>query len=351
MNKLLQSASSYESFTPNLFNFESDDFGLKRYVLQELVRSRVEYDSTNILSFNDGYISDLCTIYNSSRILILESTVDMDHSKLDFDIVLEHQKCSISFVEIDALFIFKAGKNNYGHLLVEMLPKIELACRHGLFDKFTLVLPTLPEPLRLIVLEVIDIFSNYYNVRILTYTLTSALTQFKSVNFITAISQHNKKKSAVIVDFIDILITHYEKSKYRNGTPEKLYLYRPAGHVRSIINQDQIHQVALDCGFTPLDMSGVPFKDQIMRVRTATHIVGDHGAALTNMVFAESDCKIGMIDPGLYDFFFWDLACIKRQNFNWYFNDLKMWSLEFSQAPYRVNPKTLSCFFDSVASM
>jgi len=41
---------------------------------------------------------------------------------------------------------------------------------------------------------------------------------------------------------------------------------------------------------------------------------------MTNAVFAVPDAQVAMIDGGSYDFFFWDLACLRQQQFHWYFS-------------------------------
>jgi capsular polysaccharide biosynthesis protein len=66
--------------------------------------------------------------------------------------------------------------------------------------------------------------------------------------------------------------------------------------------------------------------------------VGPLGAALSNILFSCEGAEVLMIDPGMYDMFFYDLSALRKHVFSWLFSQ----KIEFSQpsklhAKYRVN--------------
>ncbi|MFN3998532.1 glycosyltransferase family 61 protein [Algoriphagus sp.] len=66
---------------------------------------------------------------------------------------------------------------------------------------------------------------------------------------------------------------------------DKIFIYRPKVHGRAIINNDEIIQIAESHGFIPVDPSSLTLKDQIVLFSGASHIIGIHGAGLTNIIF------------------------------------------------------------------
>jgi hypothetical protein len=73
------------------------------------------------------------------------------------------------------------------------------------------------------------------------------------------------------------------------GTDEdrdvRLYLTRSSGQGRRPRNDEELREVARAHGFEPLDAGALPWPRQVELFRRASHIVGVHGAAFTNMLF------------------------------------------------------------------
>jgi hypothetical protein len=59
---------------------------------------------------------------------------------------------------------------------------------------------------------------------------------------------------------------------------------------------------------------------------------------LTNTIAMAAGTRVCMIDPGLCDSFFWDLACLRRQTFTWVFTrEVTPFDPAGLRAPYAVD--------------
>lgn len=79
-----------------------------------------------------------------------------------------------------------------------------------------------------------------------------------------------------------VLSLNYLRELHRN---DKVFLYRPFVQGRSIINTAEIIKISKKYGFLAIDSSNLSLKEQISLFSGVSHLVGIHGAGLTNMVF------------------------------------------------------------------
>jgi hypothetical protein len=79
----------------------------------------------------------------------------------------------------------------------------------------------------------------------------------------------------------------------RPGTelPEKLFVLR-RGKTRGVINQDELAEHLMRRGWVPIDLEECSFEHQIALFANATHIIAEHGAALTNLVWSRPGTKV-----------------------------------------------------------
>jgi hypothetical protein len=73
-------------------------------------------------------------------------------------------------------------------------------------------------------------------------------------------------------------------------------LYFPRRGVRQALNSEEIDALVTEHGFETVDPMKTP--DLHERLATATHVVGLHGAALTNLVFCQPGTRVLEIMPG-----------------------------------------------------
>lgn len=76
----------------------------------------------------------------------------------------------------------------------------------------------------------------------------------------------------------------------RGRAPLRLYIGRPEGVRRGILNEDEIRPILEAAGFTMVVMEGMSVAEQVSLLSRADALMAPHGGALTNMVF----CKPGI---------------------------------------------------------
>ena len=72
---------------------------------------------------------------------------------------------------------------------------------------------------------------------------------------------------------------------------DRLYLWR-RGARRYVREERKLRLLLERYGFRTLEPGDLPFRDQIDALRGASAIVAPHGAGLTNILFAPSDCRV-----------------------------------------------------------
>jgi len=69
-------------------------------------------------------------------------------------------------------------------------------------------------------------------------------------------------------------------------------LYVPRRHSRVVLNEDVLLPMLMEHGFEVVDTDHLSFGAQIETFSQASEIIGPHGAALTNMLFAPAGCRV-----------------------------------------------------------
>lgn len=81
------------------------------------------------------------------------------------------------------------------------------------------------------------------------------------------------------------------------GNRRKLYISRADARTRNIVNQAEVEAMLSRCGFEAVTLGHVSAAMQIELFQTASHVVGVHGAGLTNVLFAPPGAKVLEILP------------------------------------------------------
>ncbi|MGO4716392.1 glycosyltransferase family 61 protein [Bradyrhizobium sp. 2TAF24] len=93
------------------------------------------------------------------------------------------------------------------------------------------------------------------------------------------------------------------KKKYR-----KLYLRRANnGNTRTAVNDHEAEALARRYGFETIEPGGLSFREQLSIFSDAELVVGQIGAALSNVIFARQQCKVIVMSPYYEDasYYFW----------------------------------------------
>ena len=304
--------SQYERKSPNLFGFYSRSDDLRTYILQEVSKGRVDVPPQDIYFHYNAYASDFTVLFDRHKRLLSTSTID--HGSLPSFEALEN----IGSHQIDhftgrAAFIWKSGKNNYGHMLIEMLSKCENLVCAGL-TPITLIVPSLPAILRE---HFVTMLTTAYGDAFTLFDMRTPLLRVDELVVPGPVTRHNTQKSHTVLNMTAKLRAAIRPHR---GF-DKLYVSRSGHTNRSMRNESEIERLVESRGFTIVRPETMSALEQIATFSGCKHILGPLGAGLTNAIFAPADARFTVIDPGLYDFFFFDLAGLRGQQFNWIFTE------------------------------
>ncbi|MBR8358466.1 glycosyltransferase family 61 protein [Burkholderia vietnamiensis] len=302
--------SQYERRTPNLFNFFSHSDDVRRYILNEINRRYVAVPPQDVYFFDGAYASDYTVLFNRKKEVLATSIVD--HNEIPtFEQLSTIAEYAVGRVAGRAAYIWKSGKNNYGHMLVEMISKCESLLKAGL-TPITLIVPSLPQNLRIHFEDAVS--TAYGNAFTLLY-MTTPLVQVDELVVPGPVTRHNSQKSHAVSTLAARL---REATVGRQGF-EKIYVSRSAHPNRRMENEYSIENLVQAHGFKIVRPETMSLLEQIATFSSARHVMGPLGAGMTNTLFSPENALVTIIDPGLYDFFFYDLCGLRGQQFNWVF--------------------------------
>lgn len=113
--------------------------------------------------------------------------------------------------------------------------------------------------------------------------------------------RHERKYFDAFLDAIQFAIPISNK-------PNKLFVTRSKKRWRALINNDEIEKIALDNGYTIIDSEELSVVEQFEIFSRATHVIGIHGAGLTNCIFRRGQhLRITEIFPsdGIPPHYYW----------------------------------------------
>ena len=92
----------------------------------------------------------------------------------------------------------------------------------------------------------------------------------------------------------------------------RIYLSRNGFGKREMLNEDQLLPLLLDAGYVVVHPEQLSFLDQVATFADATHVVGNMGAAFANLVFAAEGVHTLCIGTELMQHdYFYDIVCLK----------------------------------------
>ncbi|CAO3383422.1 glycosyltransferase family 61 protein [Azospirillum argentinense] len=198
----------------------------------------------------------------------------------------------------------KRGVGNYGHWLMEMLPKAQLVQSH---------LPDLG--LRFLVASVPDRLNDSMasSLSMLGIDLTRTIVaddtprHFADLLVVDGLTEHGGYMSPLVLGGADALV----KGVASVGA-ERLFVTRRSMGSRRVVDEDDLAAQAEACGYTVVEPGLLDLPEQIALFKGASRIVGVMGAAMTNIVFAPPGAQVVNLTPaGMPDTFFWFIATLR----------------------------------------
>lgn len=248
------------------------------------------------------------------------------------------------------LFVGSAGSSNYGHWLVDDLPRLK-----GIFP----LMRASSRPVRILI--------HSYNATIDRIRMESIQAllgpaihidlldpeipyHFSELYYPTPVSQHPVQKSPVALDYAARrTISHVLDDGTERDSPTLLFIDRSTRYGRSLSNRDDIRTLVERRGFTAVDPETMSFVDQVRTFAGAQVVIGQMGAAMTNTLFCRPATTLVYLAPGGWiEPFYLDLSVVRGQYYRVLFGDVADPTVPPHLSDFRIDPGMLEQVIDAL---
>lgn len=198
----------------------------------------------------------------------------------------------------------KRGVGNYGHWMMEMLPKAYLVHRHLPELGARPLVADVPGQLRASMAASLALLGIDPARAVVA---GDAPRRFGELLLVEGLTDHGVYMSPLVMDCVEALARAVPARPAR-----PLFVSRQAAGFRRLVGEDALLLEAMAAGGVPVEPALLPLTDQIALFKGASRITGVMGAALTNIAFAAPGTPVTALAPaGMPDTFFWFIATLR----------------------------------------
>jgi len=223
---------------------------------------------------------------------------------------------SVAALDGSFLSLKKRYQANYGHWLIELLPKAYLNEMSGGAHTARYIVPQTDNAgLRNVYVESLGLLGIDAS-RVVP--VGPELTRVDQLDFVTPVAGHPRWKHQVLREMREALLNAVRRAEDGGQTnlPTRLFVDRREGSSRRIRNNREIQARLRASGFTTINPEDHSFGDQIRLFSRAEIIVGVLGAGMTNTLFAPEHVELLYLAPeSMCGVFYWDLQSIGDQRY------------------------------------
>jgi Glycosyltransferase 61 len=201
-----------------------------------------------------------------------------------------------------ALLCGKAGLNNYGHFLGEMLPLVWLS-RQWIQRGWKVLVPRVYSWMNPVVTEALELLDVRLEQRILG---DGRPCHVDELVLVTGLTHHGHYYSPLVIQAMDDIGARVPALSYA-----KLWMSR-AGELRSLFREAEQHQELAAAGWTIIRPGTLTFREQIAVAKGARHMAGVNGAALANLMFMRPGGTLTSFVPAVMPDLFYCQFCTHR---------------------------------------
>lgn len=245
------------------------------------------------------------------------------------------------------LFIGSAGSSNYGHWLVDDLPRLKafVDMQHAdprpirvLIHSYGKLIDEIRiESIRLLLgapvhIDLLDPFQSYY---------------FSELYYPTPVTDHPIQKSPVAIDYAARAVLANAIAGTAPAGPSRLFVGRASAHGRMLTNDPEVREIVASRGFTVIDPEGMSFVEQVRLFAGAQVVIGQMGAAMTNVLFCRPTTTTVYLAPsGWIEPFYWDLAFVRGHHYRVLFGDVADPEVPPHQSDFSIDRISLNGIID-----
>jgi Glycosyltransferase 61 len=201
--------------------------------------------------------------------------------------------------------------NNYGHWIVECLPKVAILAEHYDITKLRFIVTRhsfLP-PVRRMRQVCIDSLAAYGICPDQIVWLGREAVEVEHLLYALPLTIHPWVKAPRTVQILEELGDKIAKG---HQGPRRIYSSRASAGRRRLLNESEILRVVRDFDVAIVDPGVMSFADQVRAFAHAELLIGNFGANLTNAVFSPRGITMFVLaSQSMGDNFFWDLTNLK----------------------------------------
>jgi capsular polysaccharide biosynthesis protein len=210
----------------------------------------------------------------------------------------------------DHVYLRQFFDGNYGHWLVDVLPRIAIAAQFCDLAKCRIVVTGKSGGMGRVHRDSLALFGVRPEQIV---EIRRRPVFFERLHYPLPVSRHPWVKSPRAIEVLESLP---EKLGGRRDGPKRLYVTRNSGKNRRLTNEQDIVALLRPLGFVSVEPGKLSFADQVRIFAGAEAIVANCGAGLTNLVFSPRGVKVfALTTPLMHDDFFWDLTDLKQGRF------------------------------------
>lgn len=213
------------------------------------------------------------------------------------------------------LYIGSAGSFNYGHWLVDDLPRVkawsEIKAKLGI--SCVILLPShgpVMDNIRLQSMRTLidkNIKAKFIN--------PDKIVNVSDLYFITPVSFHPRIKNPYAIHYVRSQAQQLDAAKKEPF--RKIFVARRPPNSRSIVNFEQLWSFLEKNGFEMIEPEKYSFTEQVTLFQEAKIVIGQMGAAMTGTMFCLPATTIIYLAPiGWAEPFYLDLAALGGQHYN-----------------------------------
>lgn len=306
----------FETSYPNIVFPERLDalpVGARHFLDHCWLRGRFPETVTKVMRLRDVFISGEGLVFNRDLELFLASRTQQS----ELQICLDRDKLAVSIrnqalTERDgpSILCVKPGQKNYGHWLVEMLPKADIAI--GVYPdlKPLILVPSADEPMRSVIERSLELLKIGKEAVIPSLVCPEWCEELIIVHGLT---EHGIYMSPMVFRTLDRLAAGVAEQ----SVTERVYVKRSPPSVRCLANEEIIGERLRERGFTTLHPETMTLDQQIATFRGARHVAGVAGAGFANLAFCRPGAEATIFYPeNMADTFYWFLAQHRGLTFN-----------------------------------
>lgn len=298
---------SFDAFPPRLLGQANLPENVASVLESVWSTQRFTPREIKIFRINDVWVAKEGLVFDKDGALFKQTITQHSSEEIEksYNEVMENRFISSINSEAGPVVLCKKrGIGNYGHWMLEMLPRAYLVNSHA------------PQSgLRFLVAETSGRLAESMALSLMSVGIPPSQVisaddtprRFEDLLIVDGLTDHGAFFSPLVLAPLEAIARPIPCA-----SPAKLLVLRRSAGFRLLAHEDEIIRYALERDYTVVDPGLMPLGDQVALFKRASRIVGIMGAAMTNIVFAEPRTPIVTLAPGgMMDTFFWFLAILR----------------------------------------